>query len=145
MEDAFGIFEQAFFLALGDVAVPGPNGNVSVLKEVVEAIELVVDQGFDGADVEGTHGARGIVVELGEDREEGGFGFAGGGTGGDEEVGVGVEDDVAGGDLDGAQVGPALGEDEVLDEGSEAVEWMRHEPNFTTWAFGWAVSIPERV
>lgn len=145
MEDTFGIFEETFFLALGDVAMPGPNGDIGVLEEVVEAIELVVDEGFDGADVEGADGAGRIIVELSEDGKEGGFGFAGSGTSGDQEVGVGVKNDVAGGDLNGAQVGPALGKDEVLDERGEAVKWVRHEPNFTTWTFGWPVSIPERV
>ncbi len=61
---------------------------------------------LERADVDGAHAARGLGEHAREDRQEGGFGFAGGGAGRDDQVAGAVEDFVDRFHLDGTKLRP---------------------------------------
>ena len=94
LQNAGGVLEQLVLMGLGHVAVPVPHGDLRLRAQVVEAAELVVDERLQRADIDRAHGGGRVLIELGQNREEGGLRFAGGGGGAQQQVVVGVEDHV---------------------------------------------------
>ena len=122
LQDARGVLEQAMLVRLGHVAVPVPHGDVRLGAEVVQAHELVVDEGLERAHVERSHRGGRVLVKEREDGEEGRLGLARGRRGREQHVVVGVEDGLAGSHLDGAQRLPLVLVDEVLHERGIAIK-----------------------
>ena len=82
--------------------MPVPYRDVTFGAHFVESVELVVDQCFKRRDVQGADRCRRVFRHQGEDREECGFGFAGGGGRAQQHVLVGAENRLARRDLDAA-------------------------------------------
>ena len=122
LQDARGLLQQAVLMGGRHVPVPVPDGNARLVAQVVQAVELVVDEGLERADVECADAGRGILPELREDGEEGRLGLARGRLCGQKDVLIRIEDGVRRGYLDGAQALPIMAVDEVLDERGVAVE-----------------------
>ena len=64
-------------MRLRDVAVPVPDGDIGFFAQVVEAYKLIVDERFEGTNVEGAHARGRVFPKLGQDGKEGRLGFAG--------------------------------------------------------------------
>ena len=109
-------------MRLRDIAVPVPDGDIGLFAQIVEANELVVDERFEGANVEGTHARGRVLPKLGQDGKEGRLGFARCRGCRQEHIVLRVEDGVRRCNLDGAQTLPIVGVDEVLDKRGVAVK-----------------------
>ena len=129
LQNARRLLQEFAFVRGGDIAVPMPDGDVRFLAQVVQAIELIVDEGLERSDVERSHAGGRIFPKQREDGEEGGFRLSRGGLGGEQDVLVGIEDSVRCGDLDGAQALPRVAVDEVLHKRCVSVE-RAHVPSF---------------
>ena len=128
LEDARGLLEQLRLVRLRDVAVPMPDGDIGLGAQIVQADELVVDEGLQGTDIDGPDTCGRILVEQCQDGEERRLGLARGGRCREQHVVVGVEDSVRRGDLDGTQAFPIMRVDEVLDERGVAIESVHGPP-----------------
>ena len=64
LQDAGGLLHELGLVRGGDVSVPVPDGDVCLLAELLETVELVVDECLGGAYVEGAHGGGRILPEL---------------------------------------------------------------------------------
>ena len=102
--------------------MPVPDGDVGFFAQVVEADELVIDERFEGADVEGAHARGRPLPKLGQDGKEGCLGFAGSRGCRQEYIVLRVKDGISCRNLDGAQALPIVGVDEVLDKRGVAVK-----------------------
>ena len=107
--------------------MPVPDGDVRLLAQLLEAIELIVDEGLGGPYVERAHGGRRVLPELREDGEEGRLGLARRRGGAQQHVVVRVEDRLARSHLDAAQALPLVRVDEVLHKRCVSVE-DSHDP-----------------
>ena len=143
LQDPGRILQQFVFVGLGNIPVPVPDGDLGLLAKIVQTLELIIDEGFEGADIQGTHGTGRILRKFSQDREKGGLGLAGSGGGGEQQVTVRVEDRVTRGDLDRPQGFPVVPVDEVLDEGGVTVKNAAHSSNSAKSAAS-AVSSPGR-
>ena len=103
-------------MRLRDIAVPVPDGDIGLFAEVVEANELVVDECFEGANVEGAHARGRVLPKLGQDGEEGRLSFARCRGCRQEHIVLRVEDGICCRNLDGAQTLPIVGVNEILDK-----------------------------
>ena len=102
--------------------MPVPDGDIGFFAQVVEADELVVDERFEGANVEGAHACGRVLPKLGQDGKEGCLGFAGSRGCRQEHIVLCVEDGICRRNLDRAQALPIVGVDEVLDKRGVAVK-----------------------
>ena len=102
--------------------MPVPDRDIGLFAEVVEANELVVDECFEGANVEGAHARGRVLPKLGQDGKEGRLSFARCRGCRQEHIVLRVEDGVRRCNLDGAQTLPIVGVDEVLDKRSISVK-----------------------
>ena len=122
LQDARGMLEHLCLVRLRDIAMPVPHGYVALGAKVLEAQELVVYQRLERANVDAAHRGRRVFPELRQDGEERSLGLARGCGCREQDVLVGVEDGVCGGNLHGSQALPVVVVDEVLDERRVAVE-----------------------
>ena len=122
LQDARGMLHELALVRLRHVAVPAPNGNIGLDAKVLKAHELVVDERFEWADIDGTDACRRVLPEIGEDGEERGLRFAGRSLRGEQHVLIGVEDGFCSRHLDGAKALPVVVVDEVLHERRVAIE-----------------------
>ena len=102
--------------------MPVPDRDISLFAEVVEADELIVDECFEGANVEGAHARGRVLPKLGQDGKEGRLSFARCRGCRQEHIVLRVEDGICRRNLDGAQTLPIVGVDEVLDKRGVAVK-----------------------
>ena len=102
--------------------MPVPDGDIGLFAEVVEADELIIDERFEGADVEGAHARGRVLPKLGQDGKEGCLGFAGSRGCCQEHIILRVKDGISCRNLDRAQALPIVGVDEVLDKRGVAVK-----------------------
>ena len=116
LQDAARFFDQLSLVRLRDVAMPVPDRDIGLFAEVVEANELVVDECFEGTNVEGAHARGRVLPKLGQDGKEGRLGFAGSRGCRQEYVVLRVKDGVCRRNLDRTQTLPIVGVDEVLDK-----------------------------
>ena len=79
------VFHEPVLLGRGDVSVPVRDGDTGLVAQFGNAAELVVDEGFEGGDIDDPDGLRHIVVELRENGKERRLGFPGRGLGGQQE------------------------------------------------------------
>ena len=126
LQDAAGLLHEARLVRRRDVTVPVPHGDVALLAEVGQAIELIVDEGLERPHVDAAHRGGRVLPELGEDGKEGRLGLARGRRRREQDVLVGVEDRLGRGHLDGTQRLPLMLVDEVLHERREPVECPCH-------------------
>ena len=122
LEDAGGMLQHLRLVGLGHIAVPVPDGNVRFLAQLVQPLELVVDEGFQRPDVDRAHRGRGIFAELGENGEERCLCLSRSGGRTKQQVVVGVENDIAGGDLNRTEGFPVVLIDIVLQKRRIAVK-----------------------
>ena len=122
LQNAGGMLHHSGLVTLGHISVPVPHRNVRLGAQVIQPEKLVVDQRFQRADVDGSHGGGGIFGKQGDDGEEGRLGFAGGGGGGEQQIFVGIEDGIRRGYLNGPEVRPVVAVDIVLNKGSVTVK-----------------------
>ena len=108
--------------------MPVPDADASLLAEVGQTVELVVDQCLGGTDVERAHRGGRVLPELGENGEEGRLRLARRRGGAQQDVVVSVEDRLARGDLDAPQALPFVRVDEVLHERCVSVK-DAHDPS----------------
>ncbi len=125
LQDAARVLEQLRLVRSGNIAMPVPDGDIGLFAEVVQAVELVVDKSFERADVERPDRCGRVLPKLGEYGEEGGFGLARGGRGGEQHVLICVEDGICCGDLDRPEVLPAMRVDEVLYKRRVSIECVQ--------------------
>ena len=102
--------------------MPVPDRDIGLFAEVVEADELISDERFEGADVEGAHARGRVLPKLGQDGKEGCLGFAGSRGCRQEHIILRVKDGISCCNLDRAQALPIVGVDEVLDKRGVAVK-----------------------
>ena len=102
--------------------MPVPDRDIGLFAEVVETDELIVDERFEGADVEGAHARGRVLPKLGQDGKEGRLSFARCRGCRQEHIVLRVEDGVCRRNLDRAQTLPIVGVDEVLDKRGVAVK-----------------------
>jgi hypothetical protein len=124
-EDPARLLQHPALAGCRHVAVPAVDRNLQFGAEQLQALELIVDQGLERADVERLHTAARMIHERREDGKERGLGLAGGGGGGEDHVAVPVQ---YGGDgvlLDVAQLRPALLPEPALDLRVQAVKRRR--------------------
>ena len=77
LQDAARLFNELCLVRLRDVAMPVPDGDIGLFAEVVEADELIIDECFEGTNVEGAYACGRVFPKLGQDGKEGRLGFAG--------------------------------------------------------------------
>ena len=82
--------------------MPVPDRDIGLFAEVVEADELIIDERFEGADVEGAHARGRVLPKLGQDGKEGCLGFAGSCGCRQEHIVLRVKDGISCCNLDGA-------------------------------------------
>ena len=109
--------------------MPVPDGDIGLFAEVVETDELVVDECFEGTNVEGAHARGRVLPKLGQDGKEGRLGFAGCRGCRQEHIVLRVEDGVCRRNLNRAQALPIVGVDEVLDKRSISVKGVHAAPS----------------
>ena len=64
-------------MRLGHVAVPVPHRDAAFFAEWLQALELVINEGFQGADVDTAYRGRRILGKEGQDGKKGGFRLTG--------------------------------------------------------------------
>src|SRR5579883_1368595 len=109
--------------------MPCPDWDLCLFEEVCEAIELVIDQGFDRANVDRSHGGRWIVVQPRQYGEKCRFGLARCRSGGNQQVSIRVKQDPTGFNLYRAQVCPTLAVDKFLNEWRKPIVRRSHSPS----------------
>ena len=102
--------------------MPVPDGEVGFFAQVIETDELIIDERFEGANVEGAHARGRVLPKLGQDGKEGCLGFAGSRGCRQEHIILRVKDGISCRNLDRAQALPIVGVDEVLDKRGVAVK-----------------------
>ena len=102
--------------------MPVPDGDIGLFAQIVEANELVIDECFEGANVEGTNACGRVLPKLGQDGKEGRLSFARCRGCRQEHIVLRVEDGICRRNLDGAQTLPIVGVNEVLDKRGVAVK-----------------------
>lgn len=122
LQDTARFFDELSLARLRDIAMPVPDRDIGLFAQVVEADELVVDERFEGANVEGAHACGRVLPKLGQDGKEGRLGFAGSRGCRQEHIVLRVKDGICRRNLDGAQALPIVGVDEVLDKRGVAVK-----------------------
>ena len=122
LQNAGGMLHHPGLVALSHISVPVPHRNVRLGAQVIQPEELVVDQRFQRADVDGAHGGGGVFGKQGDDGEEGRLGFTGGGGGSEQQIFVGIEDCIRRCHLDGPEVRPVVAVDIILDKGGVTVK-----------------------
>ena len=137
LENARGLFQELFLVGLGHVPVPSCHADARHVQKLLHAPELVVDEGFQGADVQRPHAHGRVLAEIRENGEKGRLGLAAGGGGGEQEVVVGQKQRPRRRHLHPSQGLPAVGEDVLTDEFGEAGKYAV--------GFGHNVSFPEEV
>ena len=118
--------------------MPVPDRDIGLFAEVVETDELIIDERFEGADVEGAYARGRVLPKLGQDGKEGCLGFAGSRGCRQEHIILRVKDGVCRCNLDRAQTLPIVGVDEVLDKRSISVKGVHGaSPQIRTSKRGW--------
>ena len=102
--------------------MPVPDRDIGLFAQVVETDELVVDERFEGTNVEGAHARGRVFPKLGQDGKEGRLGFAGRRGCCQEHIVLRVEDGICCRNLDRVQALPIVGVDEILDKRGVAVK-----------------------
>ena len=113
LKDTRWAAHESLLLSVGDVAVPMPDRDVAFGTDVVEAQELVVDEGLERRDVKTADGGRRLLLHERDDGEEGCLRLTGGGGSAEQQVGVGAKEHVTGSRLYGAERVPAATVDVV--------------------------------
>ena len=108
LQDATRLFDELCLVRLRDVAVPVPDGDIGFFAQVVEAYKLIVDERFEGTNVEGAHARGRVLPKLGQDGKEGRLGFAGCRGCCQEHIVLRVEDGICRRNLDRAQAFPIV-------------------------------------
>ena len=122
LQNARRVLHQLGLMALGHIAVPVPDRDVSFPAKVVKAGKLVIDQCFQRAHIDTAHGGGWIFRKQGQNGKEGRFRFAGGSGGREQHIFVGIENGFARRHLDSTEVFPAVGIDKFLHKGCVAIK-----------------------
>src|SRR5205823_12696433 len=124
------------FLALGCVPVPASRPPADQLEVAGKSVFLIVQEGFDRADVEDGQPRPRLRDHLRKHGKKSGFGLPAGSRGQDDEVRT-IEVGVDRQSLDGSQFPPAEGVDDVvLKRRMQAVEFAHRSNSMssTVWA-----------
>ena len=100
LQNAAGVLQELCLVRGRDIPVPVPNLDVRAAAQVFQPVELVVDEGLCGANVERPHRHGRILPKLAENREECGLGLARCGCGTQKNVVLRIKDGLACGNLD---------------------------------------------
>ena len=109
-------------LRLRHVPVPAVNGDARLLTELVQAPELVIDEGLEGRNIQDAHAVGRLLVQKRQDGEKGRLRLARGGGSREQYVFLRAENGLHRRVLDAAQHLPAGAVDIVLDKGRVAVK-----------------------
>lgn len=107
--------QELLLLFLRHVAMPMIHGYVALAADVVETRELVVDKGLERRYVETAHCGRRILLQERDDGEKRRLRLARCRGRGKQDIGIGIENGIAGCGLDSAELAPALRVDITLD------------------------------
>ena len=121
-------------MRLRNIAVPVPNGDIGLFAQIVEAYKLIVDERFEGTNVEGAYARGWVLPKLGQDGKESRLGFAGCCGCRQEHIVLRVKDCICRRNLDRAQALPIVGVDEIQDKRGVAVKSV-HGASFQKRAF----------
>ena len=113
-----------------NVPVPVVDRDARFQTELGNPPELVVDEGFQGCDIDGADGLRHIVIEFRQDGEKCRFRLARCGLGRQKKVAVGAENDLSRRHLHRRQGFPSVGVDEFPDEGGILLEYGHTKPPY---------------
>ena len=102
--------------------MPALRRDMTRFQQIQDALELVVDQGFGGTDVDQADGPGRLLIQIGNNGQQGGFGFAAGGGAGDEDMRLAIQRGVDGGRLNVFQSLPVFAPDVLLQKGREPIE-----------------------
>ena len=138
-QEAVGwIGDDVPLLGLGRVAVPAGGPPTHQAEVALQPLLLVVQQGSDRADVEDAQPVPGFGQHPGEHGEERRLGLTARRRCQDDEVGP-VEEGVDGQLLDGPQLSPAEGIDDVVLEGRvQSVECAHRSSSMSSTPVAWA-------
>lgn len=104
--------------------MPMKDGDTAIAEKHIDAFKLVVDQAFQRCDIQHLDRFCHRAFDLRDDGEEGRFRLTRCGIRGQNQVVVGVKDDLGGGDLNGAQCLPSACIDEILHERGKTMEYV---------------------
>ena len=122
LQDTARLFDELCLVRLRNVAMPVPDGDGGFFAQVIETDELIIDECFEGANIEGPNACGRVLPKLGQDGKEGRLGFAGSRGCRQEHIVLRVKDGICRRNLDRAQALPIVGVDEVLDKWGVAVK-----------------------
>ena len=132
LKNAGGVLHELRLMALGNVPVPVPHRDIRLGAQVVQPGKLVVDQRFQGADVNAAHAGGHILGKQGDDGKERRFRLAGSRGGGKQHIFVRVENGVRRRDLNRAQIFPVVPVDIFLHEGRVSVKCTHIFPPYSS-------------
>ena len=132
LENAGGVTHELCLMALGNVPVPVPHRDIRFGAQVVQPGKLVVDQRFQGANIDAAHAGGHILGKQGDDGEERRFRLSGSGGGGKQHIFIRVENGVRRRDLNGAQIFPVILIDIFLHKGRVSVKCTHIQPPYSS-------------
>ena len=118
LQNPAGIAEHLLLVGACHIPVPVKDGNARLIGQFRDALKLIVDQAFQGRDIQHGNAGHILLVDLGENGKESRLRLAGRRGGGDQEIVIRIKDHPGGGDLHVMQLLPATGVDELPDKGS---------------------------
>src|SRR5699024_4025232 len=98
--------------------MPGPHGNLTIIKQLIQPLKLIVNQRFEWADIHYPNGSRWIFLQYGQNREKCSFRLARSSSGGNDNMLVGVHNGIASFYLYFPQVRPSFPVYVFLNKGS---------------------------
>ena len=116
LQDAAGMLQEFLLPRLRHVAMPVPHRDTTLLADVVEPHELVVDECLEGGDIQTAHRRGRILLHQRDDGKEGCLRLARNRRRREQEVGVGIEQRVSRRGLYASQRCPSILIDILLDE-----------------------------
>ena len=128
LQDARRSLHQPRLMRLPHIPVPVPNGDVRPVAKLCQALELIVDEGFQRSNVDTADGGRRVLVKERDNRKKRRLGLAGCGRCRQEHMIVRPKDRLRRRNLDAAQTLPLLPVYIVAHKGCIAVEYA-HSSN----------------
>ena len=122
LQNPRGVLHELCLVALSHIPMPVPHRDVPLLTKLRQPGKLVVDQGFQGPDVDTPHGRWGILMEQGQYGEKGRLGFPGGSGGGEKDIFLRVKNRLRRRHLNGPKVLPVVAVNIILNKRSIQVK-----------------------
>ena len=88
--------------------MPFAHGNIRFQNQLFQPLKLIVDQRLQGTDIQYSHRCGRVVVKLCQHRQKCRLCFSRSRAGGKEQIGIRVENHLAGSHLDAPQLFPVI-------------------------------------